>query len=102
MFCEGGWSCAALTCPLQFFAANPYDVEGASFPRPASTATNFDPATTQTTSGKRRYPNPVFPWLRDSRRSRSRCWRQIKIQLWPLTRFDRCIVDGSFDDPINN
>src|SRR4030095_121706 len=35
----------AVNCPLQFFTADPYDVQAASLSRPASTVIKFDPVT---------------------------------------------------------
>ena len=54
---------AVAACSLQFFTADPFDVKGASLRRPASTVIKFDPATRQTTSSKRGYPNPMAPFL---------------------------------------
>ena len=89
----------AVDCSLQFFAANPYHVGGASFPRPAPTVVNFDPVTGQTTSGKRRYPNPMLTFLYGDRRAFV-C--EIKIQLCRLTWFDRRVVDGGLHGPIHH
>src|SRR5262245_47065654 len=60
----------AVNCPLQFFPANPYDVVGSRFRRPAATVINFDPATRETTPGKRRYPHPMFTFLYGHRGAR--------------------------------
>jgi len=54
---------AVAACSLQFFTADPDDVEGVSLRRPASTVIKFDPATRQTTSSKRGYPNPMATFL---------------------------------------
>jgi hypothetical protein len=77
---------AVTACSLQFFTADPYDVQGASLRRPASTVIKFDPATRQTTSSKRGYPNPMALFVRGYRCPRP--WRclQIKIQPCRLTR----------------
>jgi hypothetical protein len=93
---------SAVNCLLQFFTADPYDVQAASLRRPASTVIKFDPATRETTSSKRGYPNPMAPFLRGYRCPRPWRCRQIKIQLCRLTRLDRCIVDGSFDSAVHN
>ena len=71
-FAPGGRSLLC-NCPLQFFTADPYDVEAASLCRPASTAIKFDPVTRQTTSSKRGYPNPMAPFLHGYRCPRR--WR---------------------------
>jgi len=93
---------AVAACSLQFFTADPYDVEGVSLRRPASTVIKLDPPTRQTTSSKRGYPNPVAPFLCGYRCLRR--WRcpQIKIQLCRLARLDRCIIDGRFDSAVHN
>src|SRR5213080_2740135 len=87
---------------LQFFTADPYDVEGVSLRRPASTVIKFDPAPRQTTSSKRGYPNPMAAFLGGYRCPRR--WRctQIKIQLCRRIRLDGCIIDGSFDGTIHS
>ena len=54
---------AVAACSLQFFTADPYDVEGVSLRRPASTVIKLDPPTRQTTSSKRGYPDPMAPFL---------------------------------------
>src|SRR5207249_8622244 len=74
-----------VNCPLQFFATNTHDVQRARFSRPTSIVIKFDPATRQTTSRERRYPNPVFPFFCGSWWLRCRCFRQIKIQSRQLT-----------------
>ena len=93
---------AVAACSLQLFTADLYDVGGASLRRPASTVIKFDPAPRQTTSSKRGYPNPMAPFPGGYRCLRR--WRcpQIKIQLCRLTRFDRCIIDRSFDSAVHN
>src|SRR6266704_2403993 len=93
---------SALNCSLQFFTADPYDVEAASLACPASTVIKFDPVTRQTTSSKRGYPNPMAPFLHDYRCPRR--WRctQSKIQLCRRIRLDGCIIDGSFDGTIHS
>src|SRR5262249_7906731 len=93
---------AVAACSLQFFTADPYDVQGASLRRPASTVIKLDPATRQTTSSKRRYPNPMAPFLRGYRCLRPRRCPPITIQPRRLTRLDRCIIDGSFDSALHN
>jgi hypothetical protein len=90
---------SAVNCPLQFFSTNPYDVGGASFRRPAPTVINFDPVTGQTTSGKRRYPNPMLTFLHGYR---CPSLREIKIQLCRLTCFDCRVVDGSLHGAIHD
>src|SRR5262245_36232548 len=55
-----GWRGFGESFPLQFFRTNPYDMISRSCRRPAATVINFHPATGQTTSGKWRYPNPMF------------------------------------------
>jgi|SRR5580704_7443692 hypothetical protein len=75
----------AVNCPLQFFTADPNDVVAASLRRPTSALIKFDPVTRQTTSGKRRYPNPMAPFLHGYRCPRRWRSRGIKIQLCRLT-----------------
>src|SRR4029077_9353890 len=93
---------AVAACSLQFFTADPYDVQGVRLRRPASTVIKFDPAPRQPTSSKRGYPNPMAPFLRGYRCPRR--WRcpQIKIQLCRRTLLDRCIIDVSFDSAVQN
>src|SRR4029453_3852558 len=83
----------AVNCPLQFFPANLYEVVGSSFRPPPATVINFDPATGETTPGKRRYEHPMFTFLYGHRCARL---LEIKIQLCRLPRFDRRIIDGAF------
>src|SRR5213595_93776 len=99
---RSGGEVFAVNCSLQFFSADPYDVEAASLSGPASTVIKFDPVTRQTTSSKRGYPNPMAPFLHGYRCPRR--WRctQIKIQLCRRIRLDGCIIDGSFDGTIHS
>src|SRR6266436_6675150 len=98
----GPFDTYAVNCPLQFFTADPYDVEAASLRRPTAAVIKFDPMTRQTTSSKRGYPNPMAPFLHGYRCPRR--WRctQIKIQLCRRIRLDGCIIDGSFDGTIHS
>ena len=95
-----GWRGFAVSYPSQFFRTNPYDVISSScFRRPAATAINFHPATGQTTSGKRRHPNPMFTFGYGYGRARL---FDLKIQLCRFTWFERRIIDGSFHGTIHN
>src|SRR5436305_7930598 len=84
----------------QFFPTNSYDVISGSCRRgPGATVTNFHPASGQTTSGKCRYPNPVFAF-----RYGYGCARlfELKIQVCRFTWFERRIIDGSLHVTIHN
>src|SRR6476661_76868 len=89
----------AVNCPLKFFAANPYNVVGTSFCCPGPAVINFDPAAWQTTSRKRRYPNPVYPSF-----YRYGCARlsETKVKLCRLTWFKRRIIDRSLQGTLHN
>ena len=89
----------AVNCPLKFFATNPYNVVGASFRCPGPAVINFNPAAWQTTSRKRRYPNPVYTFLYGYRCARL---SEIEVQLCRLTWFKRRIIDGSLQGTIHN
>src|SRR5262245_47298659 len=89
-----------MSCPCQFFRTNPYDVISSScFRRPAAPAINFHPATGQTTSGKCRYPNPMFTFRYGYRHARL---FELKIQVCRFTWFERRIIDGTLNGTIHN
>ena len=94
-----GWRGFAVSFPLQFFRTNPYDVISRSCRRPAATVINFHPATGQTTSGKWRYPNPMFTFRYGYGRARL---FELKIQVCRFTWFERRIIDGSLHGTIHN
>src|SRR4030095_12368631 len=85
--------------PFQFFRINSYDVISSSYRRPAATFINFHPVTGQTTSGKCRYPNPMFTFGYGYGRARL---FELKIQLCRFTWFERRIIDGSLHGAIHN
>src|SRR6266480_4575834 len=62
-------------------------------------AINFHPATGQTTSGKCRYPNPMFTFRYGYERAPL---FELKIQLCRITWFERRIIDGSLHGTIHN
>src|SRR4029077_11625250 len=89
----------AVNCPLKFFATNPYDVVGASFRCPGPAVINFNPATWQTTSRKRRYPNPMYTFSYGYRCARL---SGIEVKWRRLTWFRPRIIYGSLQGPIHN
>ena len=89
----------ALNCPLSFFATNSYNVVGVSFRCPSPAVINFNPAAWQTTSRKRRYPDPMYTFLYGYRCT---CLSKIEVQLCRLTWFKRRIIDRSLQGTIHN
>ena len=86
--------------PCQFFPTNSYDVISSSVRRrPAATVINFHPPTGQTTSGKCRYPNPMFTFRYGYVRARL---FELKIQLCRFAWVERRIIDGSLHGTIHN
>src|SRR5882724_12575028 len=91
---------SGLSCPLQFFRTDLYDIISSSVRRrPATTVINFHPATGQTTSGKCRHPNPMFTFRYGYGHARL---FELKIQVCRFTWFERRIIDGSLHGTIHN
>src|SRR4051794_23098747 len=88
----------AVNYPLHLFPPNPNYVLSTSVRGgPAATVINFHPPTGQTTSGKCRYPNPMFTFRYGYVRA---CLFELKIQLCRSIWFERRIIDGSLHSTV--